>query len=221
MVALHQDRLAIGDPARQVALADPTRAAAVFKRAMGTDRRYTLGPQSYSAPELSAMILSALKSDAEAFPGIKVQDAVISVPAYFTEMQRKAVRSGGRIAGLNVTRLINEPTAAALAYGLHDRAGKGRFLDFDLGGGTFDVSVLEQFDGVFEVRASAGDVFLVARISPNASRAIWPTNPRWTLTNPICGQPCSNLQSRPNAVCRPKPRSLSPPIWAASPLTSA
>jgi molecular chaperone HscC len=105
------------------------------------------------------MILQSLKADAEAHLGVAVTDVVISVPAYFNELQRKAVRTAGQIAGLNVTRLINEPTAAALAYGLHDRE-EAKILVFDLGGGTFDVSVLDLFEGVIEVKASAGDAFL-------------------------------------------------------------
>ncbi len=159
-VALHEDRLVVGEAARSIAQADPARAALLFKRAMGTERRYRLGRDDYSATELSAMVLSALKADAEVHLGVSVQDVVISVPAYFNELQRKAVRAAGRIAGLNIVRLVNEPTAAALAYGLHDREGEGRFVVVDLGGGTFDVSILDQFEGVIEVRASAGDAFL-------------------------------------------------------------
>lgn len=159
VVALHEGHLLTGRAAREVALAHPERAASVFKRAMGTDRRYRLGGTDYGAPELSAMILQSLKQDAEAHLGCVVRDVVISVPAYFNELQRKAVRSAGQIAGLNVTRLINEPTAAALAYGLHER-DEAKILVFDLGGGTFDVSVLDLFEGVIEVKASAGDAFL-------------------------------------------------------------
>lgn len=160
VVALRDGELVVGEAARAAAVADPANAAALFKRAMGTDRTYVLGGKSYVAPELSAMILRSLKSDAEAELGVTVSDVVISVPAYFNELQRKAVRAAGRIAGLTVTRLINEPTAAALAYGLHQREGETRILVFDLGGGTFDISVLDLFEGVMEVRASAGDAFL-------------------------------------------------------------
>ncbi len=160
VVALHNGRLVVGAAARSIALSNPAQSAALFKRSMGTERRYRLDQTDYTAPELSAMILSALKADAEAHLGVTVTDVVISVPAYFNELQRKAVRAAGRIAGLNVTRLINEPTAAALAYGLHDRETEARILVFDLGGGTFDVSILDLFDGVIEVRASAGDAFL-------------------------------------------------------------
>lgn len=160
IVALHQGRLVVGEAARAIAISQPAQSAALFKRAMGTDRAYRLGGTEYNAPELSAMVLSALKADAEAYCGIPVTDVVISVPAYFNELQRKAVRTAGRIAGLNVTRLINEPTAAALAYGLHERDAEAKILVFDLGGGTFDVSILDLFEGVIEVRASAGDAFL-------------------------------------------------------------
>jgi molecular chaperone HscC len=142
-----------------LALSHPAQSAALFKRAMGTERGYSLGASTYTAPELSAMILQSLKADAQAHLGVPVTDVVISVPAYFNELQRKAVRAAGRIAGLNVTRLINEPTAAALAYGMQEQ-GEARILVIDLGGGTFDVSLLDLFDGVMEVRATAGDAFL-------------------------------------------------------------
>ncbi|NTT86106.1 Hsp70 family protein [Tabrizicola fusiformis] len=160
VVALLDRRLVVGETAREVALTDPARAAAVFKRGMGTNRIWKLGADSYSATELSALVLKALKEDAEAHLGVVVRDVVISVPAYFNELQRKAVRAAGTIAGLNVTRLINEPTAAALAHGLHQSEGEAKVLVFDLGGGTFDVSIVEFFEGVMEVRASAGDAFL-------------------------------------------------------------
>lgn len=160
VVARVGKEIVVGDTAREVALSDPSNAASLFKRAMGTDRSYALGSASHSAPELSALILRSLRSDAEAHLGVPVRDVVISVPAYFNELQRKAVRAAGQIAGLTVTRLINEPTAAALAYGLHEKGVEQRILVFDLGGGTFDVSVLDLFEGVMEVRASAGDAFL-------------------------------------------------------------
>jgi molecular chaperone HscC len=160
VVAIKDGRLVVGETAREVAQSEPNLAASLFKRAMGTERRYKLGREEFGAPELSAMVLSALKADAEAHLGVTVSDVVISVPAYFNELQRKAVRAAGRIAGLNVTRLINEPTAAALAYGLHDQEADGSILVFDLGGGTFDVSILDLFEGVMEVKSSAGDAFL-------------------------------------------------------------
>jgi molecular chaperone HscC len=138
----------------------PDKTAAAFKRYMGSGREIRLGGRSFRPEELSALVLKSLKADAEAFLGGEVKDAVITVPAYFSDAQRKATRIAGELAGLNVIRLVNEPTAAALAYGMHQRGAETRFLVFDLGGGTFDVSVLELFEGVMEVRASAGDNFL-------------------------------------------------------------
>jgi molecular chaperone HscC len=132
VVAIKDGALIVGDTAREVSQAQPAMAAALFKRAMGTERRYKLGREEFGAPELSAMVLRALKADAEAHLGAEVCD-VVSVPAHFNQLQRKAVRATGRIAGLNVTRLINEPTAAALAYWLHDRETDGSILVFDLG----------------------------------------------------------------------------------------
>jgi molecular chaperone HscC len=127
---------------------------------MGSDKRIRLGKRDFRAEELSALVLRALKEDAEADLGEPVSEAIITVPAYFSDAQRKATRAAGELAGLRVDRLINEPSAAALAYGIHQRDGETRFLVFDLGGGTFDVSVLDLFEGVMEVRASAGDNFL-------------------------------------------------------------
>jgi molecular chaperone HscC len=160
VVAVTAQGVVVGQTARELALSNPSATASVFKRAMGTDRSYTLAGKSFSAPELSALVLSTLKADAEAHLGVSVSDVVISVPAYFNEVQRKAVRAAGQIAGLNVKRLINEPTAAALAYGLHEENAEAKFLVFDLGGGTFDVSILDLFEGVMEVKSSAGDAFL-------------------------------------------------------------
>lgn len=152
--------LIVGRAARDRLLTHPDRSAAVFKRAMGTDREYVLGGKSFRPEELSALVLQSLKRDAEAFLHESVTRAVITVPAYFNDVQRKATRTAGQLAGLTVERLLNEPTAAALAYGLHRGPSDSRFLVFDLGGGTFDVSILEWFDGVMEVRASTGDAFL-------------------------------------------------------------
>ena len=133
--------------------------AAAFKRLMGTDHKVKLGKQQFSATELSALVLRSLKEDAENFLGETVTEAVISVPAYFNDNQRHATKLAGELAGLKVERLINEPTAAAIAYGLHDKQ-EGLFLILDMGGGTFDVSILEFFDGIMEVHASAGDNYL-------------------------------------------------------------
>jgi len=131
-----------------------------FKRYMGTNKSFKIGAKYYRAEELSAMILRSLKADAEAFLGEPVERAVISVPAYFNNLQRQATYNAGTLAGIKVERLINEPTAAALAYGLNNLEEESTFLVLDLGGGTFDVSILEIFEGIMEVRASAGDAFL-------------------------------------------------------------
>ncbi|MCC4591212.1 molecular chaperone HscC [Xanthomonas campestris pv. cannae] len=152
--------LLVGQPARDRLVTHPGHSVAAFKRWMGSPRETRLGQRSFRPEELSALILRSLIADAEAALGEKVEEAVISVPAYFSDAQRKATRVAGELAGIRVERLINEPTAAALAYGLQERGGEGRVLVLDLGGGTFDVSLLEMFDGVVEVHASAGDNFL-------------------------------------------------------------
>lgn len=150
----------VGRAARDRMVSHPDSSVATFKRWMGTPRETRLGTHTFRPEELSALILRSLIADAEAATGEKVTEAVISVPAYFSDAQRKATRAAGELAGIRVERLINEPTAAALAYGLQENREGSRFLVFDLGGGTFDVSVLEMFDGVVEVHASAGDNFL-------------------------------------------------------------
>lgn len=150
----------VGRAARERLQTHPDRTASVFKRYMGSDHKIQLGKRQFRPEELSALVLRALKEDAETALGHPVTEAVITVPAYFSDAQRKATRAAGQLAGLKVERLLNEPTAAALAYGIHQRDAETRFLVFDLGGGTFDVSVLELFEGVMEVRASAGDNFL-------------------------------------------------------------
>ncbi len=146
-----------GAPARERLITHPDRTASVFKRYMGTERVLKLGAQSFRAEDLSAFVLKSLKADAEAYLGTNIERAVITVPAYFRDAQRKATRIAAELAGLKVERLLNEPTAAALAYGVHTSETERKLLVFDLGGGTFDVSVLDYFDGVMEVRASAGD----------------------------------------------------------------
>lgn len=150
----------VGMAARERLITHPGQSATAFKRHMGSRREVVLGRRKFRPEELSALVLRALKADAEAFLGTEVQEAVVSVPAYFSDVQRKATRAAGELAGLKVERLINEPTAAALAYGLDRRGIESKFLVFDLGGGTFDVSILELFEGVMEVRAAAGDNFL-------------------------------------------------------------
>ena len=160
-VSLDDDgSILVGRPAHDRLHTHPERTAANFKRYMGTNRSVSLGAQTLRPEELSSLVLKSLKADAEAFLRETVSDAVIAVPAYFSDAQRKATRIAGELAGLKVLRLVNEPTAASLAYGVHQRDSERKFLIFDLGGGTFDVSVLDFFEGVMEVRASTGDNFL-------------------------------------------------------------
>lgn len=154
-----QGRVITGQLARERLQTHPHLTSALFKRYMGSNREIILGKRSFRPEELSALLLGSLKADVERAYGEPVSEAVISVPAYFSDAQRKATRIAGEMAGFKVERLINEPTAAALAYGLH-QTEETTFLVFDLGGGTFDVSILELFEGVMEVRASAGDNFL-------------------------------------------------------------
>ncbi len=154
------DTLLVGESAKEYGILHPLRTAKVFKRSMGTDRLYQLGDKKMRSEDLSGLILRSLKEDAELYLGCQVDEAIISVPAYFNEFQRKATQQAGEIAGLTVKRIINEPTAAALAYGLGDGDRDERCLVFDLGGGTFDVSILEFFQNIVEVHAVAGDNFL-------------------------------------------------------------
>ena len=147
----------VGQVAKRQAVTNPDHTVMSIKRDMGTDRKINIDGKTYSPQEISAMILQKLKADAEAYLGETVSSAVITVPAYFTDAQRQATKDAGKIAGLEVKRIINEPTAAALAYGLDKKGIDEKILVFDLGGGTFDVSILEMGDGVFEVLATAGD----------------------------------------------------------------
>ncbi|ADO46930.1 Hsp70 family protein [[Enterobacter] lignolyticus] len=154
-----QGNILIGRPARDRLQRFPQLTQASFKRYMGTDATLSLGTRQFRAEELSALLLRQLKQDAEAWLGQPLTRAVITVPAYFNDVQRRAVKNAARLAGLEVARLLNEPTAASLAFGLLDNREQ-KYLTFDLGGGTFDVSIIDMFEGVVEVRASSGDVQL-------------------------------------------------------------
>ena len=149
----------VGEPAKRQAVTNADHTISSIKRHMGSDYRVTIDDKKYSPQEISAMILQKLKADAESYLGEKVSEAVITVPAYFNDAQRQATKDAGKIAGLDVKRIINEPTAAALAYGL-DNENEQKIMVYDLGGGTFDVSIIEIGDGVIEVLATNGDTRL-------------------------------------------------------------
>ena len=168
-VAFTKDgQLIVGEPARRQAISNPEGTVTAFKRKMGTDHQYSIHGKKYTPQQLSAFLLQKIKRDAEAYLGEKVEKAVITVPAYFNDNQRQATKDAGAIAGLDVVRIINEPTAASLAYGL-DKAGKNqKILVFDLGGGTLDVTLMEFGDGVFEVLSTSGDTQLGGTDMDNA-----------------------------------------------------
>lgn len=150
----------VGETAKERGMVHPLETASVFKRSMGTDREYVLGGKKFRAEELSSLVLRSLKEDAESYLGEEITEAIISVPAYFNDMQRKATKRAGELAGLTVSRIINEPTAAAIAWGMGSHDEDARYLVFDLGGGTFDVSILELYGSIMEVHAIAGDNFV-------------------------------------------------------------
>src|SRR3989339_75916 len=149
----------VGQLAKRQAILNPDRTIASIKREMGTEHKVTIDGKAYTPQEISAMILRKLADDASKYLGEKITSAVITVPAYFNDSQRQATKDAGKIAGLDVLRIVNEPTAASLAYGLDKKANE-KVLVFDLGGGTFDVSILEVGEGVFEVLSTSGDTRL-------------------------------------------------------------
>ncbi|HIG93485.1 TPA: Hsp70 family protein, partial [Candidatus Woesearchaeota archaeon] len=160
VVHIKDDEVIVGQVARNQAIVDPSHTIRSIKRKMGTNEKIEIDGKEYTPEQISAMILQKIKRDCEAYLGQPVKNAVITTPAYFSDAQRQATKNAGEIAGLNVLRIINEPTAAALAYGLDKQNKDHTILIFDFGGGTFDVSILELGDGVFEVKSTNGDNFL-------------------------------------------------------------
>src|SRR3989337_556396 len=156
VIAFTKEGILVGEPGKRQAVLNPDKTVMQIKRKMGTDHKVRIDGKDYTPQELSAMILRKIKTDADAFLGEKVTQAVITVPAYFNDNQRQATKDAGKIAGLEVLRLVNEPTAAALAYGL-DKKGEGKICVLDLGGGTFDVTLMEMGEGGFEVVSTSGD----------------------------------------------------------------
>lgn len=154
------EEVIVGQVARERQITHPNQTVATFKRHMGSNKTFTLGEKSFLSEELFSFVLRAMKEDAEVYLGEAVTEAVMSVPAYFNDLQRKAAKRSAELAGIKVERLINEPTAAAIAYGLYEEKAHTKFLVFDLGGGTFDVSILERYNNVMEVRRVAGDNYL-------------------------------------------------------------
>src|SRR6266550_2372065 len=167
VVAFTKDGILVGEPAKRQAVLNPEKTIMQIKRKMGTDYKVRIDGKDYTPQEISAMILRKIKTDAEAFLGEKISQAVITVPAYFNDNQRQATKDAGQIAGLEVLRLVNEPTSAALAYGL-DKKGEGKIAVLDLGGGTFDVTLMEMGEGVFEVISTSGDTQLGGMDMDNA-----------------------------------------------------
>jgi len=157
---LADDQIVVGGAAKELRVTQPDRCVSTFKRWMGSDKSIEVGKHKFNAPELSSLVLKSLKDDASAFLGEEATEAVITVPAYFNDNQRKATKQAGEMAGLKVRRILNEPTAAALTYGFHDRQAEKMLLVLDLGGGTFDVTLMEVFEGTLEILSTAGESFL-------------------------------------------------------------
>ena len=173
----------VGEPAKRQAVTNADNTVSSIKRDMGTDRGRTINGKKYSPQQISAMILQKLKADAESYLGEKVSEAVITVPAYFNDAQRQATKDAGKIAGLDVKRIINEPTAAALAYGL-DNEKEQKIMVYDLGGGTFDVSIIEIGDGVIEVLSTSRSATASSKFFPPTATHAWAatTSTRGSLT---------------------------------------
>src|SRR5256886_3421999 len=167
VVAFTKDGILVGEPAKRQAVLNPEKTIMQIKRKMGTDYKVRIDGKDYTPQEISAMILRKIKTDADAFLGEKISQAVITVPAYFNDNQRQATKDAGKIAGLEVLRLVNEPTAAALAYRL-DKQGERKIAVLGLGGGTFDVTLMEMGEGVFEVVSTSGDTQLGGMDMDNA-----------------------------------------------------
>ncbi len=160
VVAFKDGELLVGEPARRQAVTNPENTIVAAKRKMGTDHVFKANDKEYKPQQISAFILQKIKKDAEAFTGDKIEQAVITVPAYFDDNQRQATKDAGTIAGLDVVRIINEPTAASLAFGLDKAKQDMKILVYDFGGGTLDVTIMEMGGGVFEVMSTSGDTQL-------------------------------------------------------------
>lgn len=160
VAVLGEDEVLVGDAAKELRVTQPERCVYCFKRWMGTDKTVTLAGNTFTPVELSSLVLRSLVEDAKNYLGQEVTEAVITVPAYFNDHQRSATKQAGKLAGLTVRRIINEPTAAALTYGFHDRQAEKKLLVIDLGGGTFDVTLMEVFEGTLEIVSTAGESFL-------------------------------------------------------------
>src|SRR5256884_1424783 len=195
VVAFTKDGILVGEPAKRQAVLNAEKTIMQIKLKMGTDYKVRIEGKDYTPQEISAMILRKIKTDAEASLGEKLSQAVITVPAYFNDNQRQATKDAGQIAGLEVLRLVNEPTAAALAYGL-DKKGEGKIAVLDLGGGTFDVTLMEMGEGVFEVVSTSGDTQLGGMDMDNALI-------QWLLTG-VKGEDRAQLSRGPPAKARPR-----------------
>ena len=161
IIAILQDgSILVGDAAKEMRVTQPDRCASRFKRWMGSEEKIEIAGKQFTAPQLSSLVLRSLKADVEHFLGEVVEEAVITVPAYFNDIQRRATKLAGEMAGFQVRRIVNEPTAAALTYGFHDRNAEKHLMVVDLGGGTFDVTIMEVFEGSLEIVATSGESML-------------------------------------------------------------